>query len=125
VEGSFANSSVAGSLKCSFGHVYLEATYISPTAIECTAPPLGAGIVYVEATVDGFYYSNNDVPFAVLGAPSAEYYAWSCCWIPGSSPSMTVTSLVNSSYWVLLDFMSLTEVSDPTAKLFLSIFPGM
>jgi len=93
VEGyRFKNST---SLKCKFGESVVQAVYLNPSELFCTAPPRTSGVVEVEVSTNGFDFSWTMVQY--------EYYdklAVSDIWptLGGGLIGNTVVSVFGSGF---------------------------
>lgn len=64
VFGSFTQTNT---IQCSFGTITVSAVYVNSSFIECVAPSHNAGPVYVEVSVDGYYFSVSRIQFTYIG----------------------------------------------------------
>jgi hypothetical protein len=57
-------------LKCKFGDLMTNGSFVSSTFMHCITPPSTEGNVFLEISVNGIDFTNNFVPFRFAGLPS-------------------------------------------------------
>eukprot|EP01113_Clastostelium_recurvatum_P036897 TRINITY_DN5338_c0_g1_i2.p1 TRINITY_DN5338_c0_g1~~TRINITY_DN5338_c0_g1_i2.p1 ORF type:complete len:1156 (+),score=293.78 TRINITY_DN5338_c0_g1_i2:372-3470(+) len=76
IKGVFSNSTQGNDgMRCSFGGIVVPAIYYDSTTMGCVSPSSSAGPVYLEVSMDSFYFTSNYVQFTFIGQASVQYYA--------------------------------------------------